>query len=295
MTKRIRSRSVVGRLTIRSFCHAPCSAVNAGEGNGTPHRLSHTPVSYTHGATGPRAPPFRSVTSQGVVWILSRYGTERPWRLPRLDRDPGPRTGRRPRALKACAASLASSGGSTSTNREALRRMSAAMTHRGPDAEGAWDSPPDAEGRGVLLAHRRLAILDLSPAGVQPMIDPATGNVVVFNGEIYNYKSLRDRLGARAEGLRSTGDTAVLLRALGAARAPGGELAAGDVHLRLLVGGAARAAAGARPPGHQAALPGAQPRPSGRAGRSPSRRRSGPCWPPACWGPRGSTRRPPPR
>jgi asparagine synthase (glutamine-hydrolysing) len=100
-------------------------------------------------------------------------------------------------------------------NRDALARMSAAMVHRGPDAEGTWESPADERGWGVLLAHRRLAILDLSPAGTQPMIDAATGGVVVFNGEIYNYRDLRARLAAAGERFASSGDTAVLLRALG--------------------------------------------------------------------------------
>jgi asparagine synthase (glutamine-hydrolysing) len=101
------------------------------------------------------------------------------------------------------------------TNRTALRRMSSAMAHRGPDAEGMWESPPDAASRGVLFAHRRLSILDLSPAGAQPMVDAETGDVVCFNGEIYNYRSLRDRLVGEGHRFESSGDTAVMLRALG--------------------------------------------------------------------------------
>ncbi|HEX9309056.1 MAG TPA: asparagine synthase (glutamine-hydrolyzing) [Anaeromyxobacter sp.] len=100
-------------------------------------------------------------------------------------------------------------------NRAALARMSDAMIHRGPDACGVWESPPDERGLGVMLAHRRLSILDLSPAGVQPMVDPATGHVVAFNGEIYNYVELRERLVREGQAFASTGDTAVLLRALG--------------------------------------------------------------------------------
>ena len=100
------------------------------------------------------------------------------------------------------------------SNRAALRRMSNAIAHRGPDAEGFWRSAPDQEGRGVLLAHRRLSILDLSPAGAQPMVDPTTGDAVVFNGEIYNYVLLRERLTAAGQRFDSTGDTAVMLRAL---------------------------------------------------------------------------------
>jgi asparagine synthase (glutamine-hydrolysing) len=99
--------------------------------------------------------------------------------------------------------------------RAALQRMSNAMVHRGPDDMGAWTSAPDAHGRGALLAFRRLAILDLSPTGAQPMVDPVTGHVVVFNGEIYNFGDLRQRLVAEGQEFESTGDTAVMLRALG--------------------------------------------------------------------------------
>jgi asparagine synthase (glutamine-hydrolysing) len=99
-------------------------------------------------------------------------------------------------------------------NHAALRRMSDAMVHRGPDADGTWSSPPDARGHGVMLAHRRLAIIDLSPAGVQPMHDPVTGHVTVYNGEIYNYQAVRAELALAGHRFASTGDTAVMLRAI---------------------------------------------------------------------------------
>jgi asparagine synthase (glutamine-hydrolysing) len=101
------------------------------------------------------------------------------------------------------------------SNRGALERMSEAIVHRGPDASGMWVSAPDARGWGALLAHRRLSILDLSPAGAQPMVDPVTGHVLTFNGEIYNFGDLRQRLMAEGQEFKSTGDTAVMLRALG--------------------------------------------------------------------------------
>lgn len=101
------------------------------------------------------------------------------------------------------------------TNRSALERMSDAMLHRGPDAGGIWTSAPDDRGWGALLAHRRLAILDLTPAGAQPMVDPVTGHVITFNGEIYNFGDLRRRLEAEGQQFQSSGDTAVMLRALG--------------------------------------------------------------------------------
>jgi asparagine synthase (glutamine-hydrolysing) len=101
------------------------------------------------------------------------------------------------------------------SNRAALQRMNQAMIHRGPDASGTWVSEPDACGWRALLAFRRLSILDLSAAGDQPMVDPVTGHVIVFNGEIYNFRELRRRLVAEGQEFQSTGDTAVMLRALG--------------------------------------------------------------------------------
>ena len=99
-------------------------------------------------------------------------------------------------------------------NRAALRRMSGALVHRGPDGEGFWETISDTDDWGVMLAHRRLSILDLSDAAAQPMVDPTTGNVIVLNGEIYNYIELRQELTSAGHNFQSTGDTAVMLRAL---------------------------------------------------------------------------------
>ncbi len=99
-------------------------------------------------------------------------------------------------------------------NRAALKRMSDAMVHRGPDDSGTWESAPGPDQQGALLAFRRLSILDLSPAGHQPMVDPTTGHVLLFNGEVYNFQELRARLGAAGHTFGSTGDAAVVLRAL---------------------------------------------------------------------------------
>lgn len=99
-------------------------------------------------------------------------------------------------------------------HRASLRRMAEAMAHRGPDREGFWIGGAEEGGRGLLLAHRRLSILDLSPAGDQPMVDPVTGDVIVLNGEIYNYVSLREDLERAGQRVQSTGDTAVALRTL---------------------------------------------------------------------------------
>jgi asparagine synthase (glutamine-hydrolysing) len=96
------------------------------------------------------------------------------------------------------------------------RRMMAAMHHRGPDDEG-FESVPLGTGSGpagIGLGFRRLSILDLSPLGRQPMLNPLTGDWLVFNGEIYNYRSLRSRLMVEGVRFRSSGDTEVLLHAL---------------------------------------------------------------------------------
>jgi asparagine synthase (glutamine-hydrolysing) len=100
------------------------------------------------------------------------------------------------------------------TNRTALKRMNDAMSHRGPDGEGFWEASSEEGGWGVMLAHRRLSILDLTNAAAQPMVDPTTGDVVVLNGEIYNYVELRKQLISTGHNFQSTGDTAVMLRAL---------------------------------------------------------------------------------
>ena len=80
------------------------------------------------------------------------------------------------------------------------------LTHRGPDSSGEWNS---TDGR-CWLGSTRLAIVDLSPAGAQPMIDPASGNVIVMNGEIYNHRALRDSLGPSVDW-HGTSDTETLL------------------------------------------------------------------------------------
>jgi asparagine synthase (glutamine-hydrolysing) len=87
-----------------------------------------------------------------------------------------------------------------------------AMTHRGPDDAGEWWS---SDGR-VGLAHRRLSIVDLSPLGHQPMHLQERGLSVVFNGEIYNHKQLRNELVGLGFVFRSHSDTEVLLAAYAA-------------------------------------------------------------------------------
>ncbi len=86
--------------------------------------------------------------------------------------------------------------------------MNAAQVYRGPDGKGSFVGP------GIALGHVRLAILDLSEAAAQPMRSSDGRYVLTFNGEIYNFKELREDLEARGHRFVSTGDTEVLLRGL---------------------------------------------------------------------------------
>ena len=99
------------------------------------------------------------------------------------------------------------------TTADALRSISEAMNdtlrHRGPDGSGVW---VEAEG-GAALCQRRLAIIDLSPGGAQPMHSADRRYVITFNGEIYNYREIRSELAAAGRPMRSDSDTEVLLEA----------------------------------------------------------------------------------
>ncbi len=86
--------------------------------------------------------------------------------------------------------------------------MRDSMTHRGPDDAGVWQSPMGT----AVLGSRRLAILDLSPAAHQPMVDETSGLVIVFNGEIYNFRELSEELSRDGCRFRSRSDTEVLLK-----------------------------------------------------------------------------------
>jgi len=92
----------------------------------------------------------------------------------------------------------------------ALQRMTDAIAHRGPDGQGHW-----IEGN-VGLGHRRLAIIDLTPAAHQPMVNADHRYVLSYNGEIYNFRELRTELEALGYWFRSNSDTEVVLNALAA-------------------------------------------------------------------------------
>ncbi|HZT03132.1 MAG TPA: asparagine synthase (glutamine-hydrolyzing) [Steroidobacteraceae bacterium] len=101
-------------------------------------------------------------------------------------------------------------GLSAERSREELAAMAAALRHRGPDDEGFW---LDAEA-AVAFCHRRLAIIDLSPLGAQPMRSPSGRFTITYNGEIYNYRALRAELSAHGARFHSSSDTEVLLAAI---------------------------------------------------------------------------------
>jgi asparagine synthase (glutamine-hydrolysing) len=88
--------------------------------------------------------------------------------------------------------------------------LDAALAHRGPDGSGVWRSPAG----DAVLVHRRLAIIDPGPSGAQPMTTPDRRHVLVFNGEVYNYRELRRSLEACGETFTTGSDTEVLLRLL---------------------------------------------------------------------------------
>ena len=85
-------------------------------------------------------------------------------------------------------------------------RMTAALAHRGPDAEGHW-----TDDRNVILGHRRLSILDTSDTANQPMVSWCGRYVIAFNGEVYNYREIREQLDYP---FKTSGDTEVVLAAL---------------------------------------------------------------------------------
>lgn len=88
-----------------------------------------------------------------------------------------------------------------------LAEMQRRLGHRGPDGRGVWTSAPD----GVAFAHTRLKVQDLTPAADQPMQSADGRTTLIYNGEIYNFRELRDELRADGAAFRSTGDTEVLL------------------------------------------------------------------------------------
>lgn len=98
-----------------------------------------------------------------------------------------------------------------SSTPEILQRMTRSLAHRGPDDEGTVIRRYN--GSTIGFGFRRLSVIDLSPAGHQPMINPTTGDVIVFNGEVYNFQELRKELEAKGHLFNSNTDTEVVLKA----------------------------------------------------------------------------------
>jgi asparagine synthase (glutamine-hydrolysing) len=94
----------------------------------------------------------------------------------------------------------------------AAGRMRDSLRHRGPDDSGSWVD----ESQGIVLAHTRLAIVDLSPAGHQPMVSSDGRLVITYNGEIYNHHEIRAELVAKGHSFRGHSDTEVVLEACAA-------------------------------------------------------------------------------
>jgi asparagine synthase (glutamine-hydrolysing) len=97
---------------------------------------------------------------------------------------------------------------STPPDKAKLRETGALLSHRGPDHEGVFSEP------SIGLVHTRLSLVDLDPRSNQPFWDKTGRYALVFNGEIYNYKSLRDRLEKKGISFRTSGDTEVLLESV---------------------------------------------------------------------------------
>ncbi|MEP7273044.1 MAG: asparagine synthase (glutamine-hydrolyzing) [Acidobacteriota bacterium] len=97
----------------------------------------------------------------------------------------------------------------------AVRRANHALAHRGPDDEGIETLASDPDGWTVIFGHRRLAILDLSAAGHQPMQNRMTGDWVTYNGEVFNFREIRTQLEAQGNAFYTGSDTEVVLTGLG--------------------------------------------------------------------------------
>lgn len=104
---------------------------------------------------------------------------------------------------------------SRATISEPLQRGLRALAHRGPDDQGVEFISDERDGLTVAFAQSRLAILDLSPAGHQPMRDDITGNWITYNGEVFNFRQAREKLIQRGLRFQSESDTEVLLKGYG--------------------------------------------------------------------------------
>ncbi len=110
-------------------------------------------------------------------------------------------------------AGLIASSGPLENHFNTVSGMTEAQAHRGPDDSGIEVVCSDENGATIVLGHRRLAIIDVPPAGHQPMINESTGDWITFNGEIYNYLELRQELETVGQVFRTGTNTEVILKA----------------------------------------------------------------------------------
>ena len=89
-------------------------------------------------------------------------------------------------------------------NEDLINKMSSLLAHRGPDSKGIYIN----QNQRLAFVHRRLKVIDLSEKANQPMVD-SNGNIIVYNGEIYNYKEIKSQLGLK--NLKSNSDTEIIL------------------------------------------------------------------------------------
>jgi len=105
-------------------------------------------------------------------------------------------------------------GSTNIVNQSVAQTLARSLAHRGPDYQGIellkLQQNPDTL---IALVHRRLSIIDLTQAAHQPMKDPSTGNIIIYNGEVYNFKELRQELEAKGIEFHSKSDTEVVLKA----------------------------------------------------------------------------------
>ena len=87
-----------------------------------------------------------------------------------------------------------------------IKKLNKVLNHRGPDAEGIWND------KNIVLGHTRLSILDLSKNGSQPMKSANSRFIITYNGEIYNYKILKNKLEKNGHQFQGTSDTEVILK-----------------------------------------------------------------------------------
>ena len=97
----------------------------------------------------------------------------------------------------------------TTPSLTAINAMRDAMQRGGPDDSGVYID----ENLSIALGHRRLSLIDLSPLGHQPMMDDENNIIIVFNGEIYNYQSIKEQLIYKGYSFRSSSDTEVIINA----------------------------------------------------------------------------------